>query len=61
MKIEKVTLTNSFHNTSITVRASSAALIDRYNYELSKSQRATVRRMRARLCGAKNCMCGVWR
>ena len=62
MKTQKtVTLTNSFHNTEITVRASSAALLGRYASELTKSQRATVRRIRARLCGAKDCMCGVWR
>lgn len=62
MKTQKtVTLTNSFHNTEITVRAPSVALLDKYACELSKSQRATVRRIRARLCGAKDCVCGVVR
>ena len=61
MEPKTVTLKNSFHNTEIRVRASSAALLDRYASELTKAQRATVRRMRARLCGAKHCMCGVGR
>ena len=61
MEPKTVTLKNSFHNTEIRVRASTAALIDRCNYELSKSQRATVRRIRSRLCGANDCACGVVR
>lgn len=55
------TLKNSFHGTEITVRASSAALLERYAAELTKAQRATVRRIRARLCGANDCACGVVR
>ena len=55
------TLSNSFHNTEITVRKASAALLDRWYSDLSASQKRTVRRIRARLCGANGCTCGVVR
>jgi hypothetical protein len=59
--MKKITLTNSFHGTEITVLVKSAALLAMYPSELSKSQRRTVKRIRLRLCSTNDCACGVVR
>lgn len=64
MSTKMETLTNSFHGTTIRVRASSAALLDgRDPYLMSKAQKTTLRRIRRTLCPscAHGCMCGVVR
>ncbi len=61
MNANTTTLKNDFHQTEITVLATSAALLDRDYRDLARSQKATVRRISAKLCGAKGCECGVVR
>lgn len=56
-----IKLENSFHGTSILVRVQSADLLREDPYLLTKSQKATVRRIRKQLCGIKNCQCGIVR
>jgi hypothetical protein len=62
MSSKKVTLTNSFHGTKITVLARTAALfsMDAPSFP-SASQKRAAKRVRDRLCGSNDCTCGVVR
>lgn len=59
-----ITLTNSFHRTSIRTRLSHDNL-NRIEMtagtqpdKLTAAERATIRRIRHRLCGVSGCICG---
>lgn len=62
MSNKKVTLSNSFHGTKITVLARTAALfsMDAPSYP-NASQKRAAKRVRNRLCGSNECACGVVR
>ncbi len=60
-KKNHVVLKNSFHNTQIMVRKRSAGLLAEYRSDLSRNDRRTVDRIRAKLCGSRSCTCGVVR
>ena len=57
------TLRNNFHNTEIRVRdsARTIALLDAVYSTLTESEKRHVQRVRAALCGAADCTCGVVR
>lgn len=61
MSGKKVTLSNSFHGTKITVLQSSADALDLYRGQGTPAQKQAVRRIRAKLCGSNECTCGVVR
>lgn len=52
----KITLTNSFHGTSATVRP--VAIAEGRFAGLHKISRKTALRLRAELCGSADCTCG---
>jgi len=56
-----IVLENSFHGTEIRVRESSRDLLFAYEYDLTASQRRTVRKIRDTLCGSDDCASGVVR
>jgi hypothetical protein len=60
--LSKVTLSNSFHDTKITVLARTAALfgLDAPSYPNAAQKRAA-KRVQNKLCGSNECACGVVR
>lgn len=56
-----IVLEDDFHGTEIRVRESSRDLLFAYEYDLTASQRRTVRKIRDTLCGSDDCVCGVVR
>ncbi len=63
MSTHSDSLRNSFHGTEIRIRdaARTMRLLSLASWELSRSERAHVRRVRDALCGSSACTCGVVR
>jgi 23S rRNA maturation mini-RNase III len=57
------TLTNTFHNTEVTVRdsARTTRILQAFHAELTAAEKAHARRVRNALCGVEGCTCGVIR
>ncbi len=56
-----IIVSNSFHNTEAKAAESTVDALALYRDELSPSTRRAVDRLRAKLCGAHDCACGVVR
>jgi len=66
-----ITLSNSFHNTKITIRTPRGydqhSVVDAYHYlrrlaeDGDKNAARRARRIHAKLCGSHDCTCGVVR
>jgi hypothetical protein len=57
------TIQNPYHNRQVRVRSGprTLAILAKYTYEQTPSERAHARRIRAALCGSNDCTCGVVR
>ena len=56
--MEKITLTNSFHNTKITVKAATVQAATDFYFSNNGKLNSSGKRIQKALCGVSGCTCG---